>query len=64
MKASIVERWNRTLKNNMWKEFTFNGNYEWINILPKLVNDYNKKKHRTIKMRPIDVTPKNNKKLL
>lgn len=41
MKASIVERWNRTLKNNMWKEFTFNGNYEWINILPKLVNDYN-----------------------
>ena len=28
MKASIVERFNRTLKNDMWKMFTFNGNYK------------------------------------
>ncbi|XP_071650024.1 uncharacterized protein [Temnothorax longispinosus] len=28
MKASVVERFNRTLKNNMWKMFTLNGTYK------------------------------------
>ena len=57
MKASIVERFNRTLKNGMWKLFTLNGNYKWIDSLPHLVSNYNARKHRTIGMRPIDVTP-------
>lgn len=64
MKASIVERLNRTLKNNMWKRFTLNGNYKWIKILPQLIDNYNRRLHRTIGMRPIDVTPKHTKKLL
>ena len=34
MKASIVERLNRTLKNNMWKMFMLNGSYKWIDKLP------------------------------
>lgn len=57
MKASIVERFNRTLKNNMWKLFTLNGTYKWIDVLPRLLVEYNARKHRTIGMRPIDVTP-------
>jgi len=28
MKASVVERFNCTLKNDMWKMFTLNGNYK------------------------------------
>jgi len=28
IKASVVERFNRTQKNDMWKMFTFNGNYK------------------------------------
>lgn len=64
MKASIVERWNRTLKNNMWKLFSLNGSYKWTHILDKLVYDYNMRKHRIIKMRPVDVTNKNAKMLL
>jgi len=28
LKASIVERFNRTLKNSMWKYFTLNGTYK------------------------------------
>ncbi|KAL6421131.1 hypothetical protein ACFW04_013949 [Cataglyphis niger] len=28
LKASVVERFNRTLKNNMWKMFTLNGTYK------------------------------------
>jgi transposase InsO family protein len=64
MKASVVERFNRTLKNNMWKQFTLNGNYKWIDLLPRLLSEYNMRKHRTIGMRPIDVTPTNAEKLL
>lgn len=64
MKASVVERFNRTLKNVMWKQFTLNGNYRWIDLLPHLVSEYNARKHRTIGMRPIDVTPTIAKKLL
>ena len=64
MKASIVERFNRTLKNNMWKMFMLNGNYKWIDALPRLVVEYNARKHRTIGMKPIDVTPAIADKLL
>jgi len=41
MKASVVKRFNRTLKNDMWKMFTLNGNYKWIDLLPRLVSNYN-----------------------
>jgi L-rhamnose mutarotase len=64
MKASVVERFNRTLKNNMWKMFTLNGNYKWVNVLPQIVAEYNARKHRTIGMKPIDVTPAIADKLL
>jgi len=29
----------------------------WIDELPRLVSDYNARKHRTISIRPADVTP-------
>lgn len=64
MKASVVERFNRTLKNAMWKQFTLNGSYRWIDLLSQLIHDYNHRRHRTIGMRPIDVTPKNANHLL
>jgi len=32
MKASDVERFNCTLKNDMWKMFTLNENYKWIDL--------------------------------
>ncbi|XP_011869582.1 PREDICTED: uncharacterized protein LOC105562976 [Vollenhovia emeryi] len=57
MKASVVERFNRTLKNAMWKMFTLNGSYKWTDLLPRLTAEYNARKHRTIGMRPVDVTP-------
>lgn len=57
MKASVVERFNRTLKNDMWKMFTHNGNYRWIDSLPRLMSGYNARQHRTIDLQPIDVIP-------
>lgn len=64
MKASICERFNRTLKTKMWKEFSLRGSYKWIDILPKLMSSYNNSKHRTIKMKPKDVTVESEKKVL
>ncbi|XP_024890778.1 uncharacterized protein LOC112466744 [Temnothorax curvispinosus] len=64
MKASVVERFNRTLKNDMWKLFTLQGSYRWIDSLPRLLSNYNRRRHRTIRMRPADVTPTVAEKLL
>lgn len=64
MKASIVERFNRTLKNKMWKRFSLNGSYEWIGMLEDLIFDYNDTRHRTIRMKPNDVSIHDEKRLL
>lgn len=63
-KASIIERFNRTLKSYMWKWFTANGKYTWINILPDLIQKYNNTVHRTINMKPVDVNVHNEKQVL
>ena len=43
----------------MWKKFSLQGNYKWVNILPNLLSEYNDTKHRTIGMKPKDVGPDN-----
>lgn len=53
MKACIVERFNRTLKEKMFREFTARGSHEWVSILSSLINEYNNSKHRTIGMTPV-----------
>lgn len=53
-KSPIVERFNRTLKEMMWKYFTANSTYRWIDILPELIHTYNTRKHSTIKMSPAE----------
>lgn len=63
-KAAIVERFNRTLKSKMWKQFSFRGSYKWIDILPTLISEYNNTKHRTIRMKPNDVNENNEQYLL
>ena len=55
LKASIVERFNRTLKNKMWKMFSYLGSYKWFDKLKNLLVNYNNRKHRTIKMKPSEV---------
>lgn len=64
LKASIIERFNRTLKTWMWKRFAFNGNYRWVDFIDELVNKYNNTYHRTIKMTPNQVIRRKEKMLL
>lgn len=60
-KAAVVERWNRSLKQLMFKFFTHKGESyrRYIDVLPDLVNVYNNSVHRTIKMKPSEVTAEN-----
>ena len=59
-KSSIVERWIRTMKEKMWKYFTDNNTYNYINVLPDLVKDYNNTVHSSTKLTPIDASKKKN----
>ena len=54
-KAAMVERFNRTLKTRMWKYFTAQNTYRYLDALDDLVYGYNHAKHRTIGMAPADV---------
>lgn len=64
LKCSIVERVNRTIKSLMWKEFSVQGNYKWINILPDIVNTYNNTIHRTTGLKPNSINKKNEQQVL
>lgn len=64
IKASIVERWNRTLKSRMWRYFTYTRNKRYIDNIQKFVDSYNNSKHRTIQMAPGSVRKKHELKLL
>ena len=59
-KSSVVERWNRTIKSKMWKQFTVQGNTMYLDMLPKLVKQYNNTKHSSIKMTPVEASKKSN----
>lgn len=56
-KAAIVERFNRTLKQRMWRYFTSTNTKRYLDVLQQLVQGYNNRYHRSIGMAPIDVTP-------
>ncbi|KAI8493253.1 hypothetical protein Bbelb_292570 [Branchiostoma belcheri] len=58
-KASVVERFNRTLKTRMWKYFTANNIHRYIDVLDNLLDAYNHSYHRSIKKAPVEVTKKN-----
>lgn len=60
-KASIVERFIKTLKGKLYKHFSLKGNYKWkdnIGLLT-LTKTYNNTKHRTIGLKPNQVNDKN-----
>ena len=59
-KAVIIERFNRTLKSRMYKQFTIQNNTIWYNIIDKLVDEYNKTKHGSIKLTPVEASKKKN----
>ena len=55
-KASVVERFNRTLKERLYRYFTAANTLQFDDVLPELVQGYNATRHRSIGMAPQDVT--------
>jgi transposase InsO family protein len=58
-KAAVVERYNKTLESRMWRYFTWANTRRYVSVLEKLVRSYNHTIHRTIGMKPVDVTHQN-----
>ena len=61
LKAVVIERFNRSLKELMMKEFVKNNNTIRCNILPKLIKINKNRYHNTIKDRPININKSNEK---
>ena len=59
-KSAVVERFNRTLKEKMWKRFTAENTRNWIDMLDRLLNEYNTTKHSSINMTPKEASEKEN----
>ena len=55
-RSVVTERFIRTLKNKIFKHMTAVLKNVYLDVLDDIVNKYNNTVHRTIKMKPIDVT--------
>jgi len=59
-KSSVFERWNRTMKEKMFKYFTANNTNKYIDVLDDFVERYNNTRHSSIKMTPVEASKKEN----
>ena len=55
-KSVVAEKFIRALKNKIYKHMTAVLNNFYCDVLDDIIKKYNNKVHRTIKMKPIDVT--------
>ena len=55
-KSVVAERFIRTLKNKIYKHMTAISKNVSFDVLDDIVDEYNNKYHKTIKMNPINVT--------
>ena len=58
-KASVVGRFNLTLKKIMYRYFTVKNTLRFLPVLQELVLGYNRSYHRSIKMAPEKVNARN-----
>jgi len=62
IKAAIVERLNRTLKDRVWRYMTYRNTNRYINVLHDIVRSYNNTHHRSIGMTPVEASRPENEK--
>ena len=55
-KSVVAERFIKTLKKNIYKRMTYINKNVYIDVLDDIVKKYNNTVHRSIKMKPKDVT--------
>jgi len=60
-KASVVERFNRTLGEMIQKHHTSRQTSKYIDVLQQLIEEYNNKYHSSIKMSPYEASQQKNR---
>ena len=65
MKCAVVERFNRTLKEKIFRYFTHSNTLRYLDILLKLIIAYNNHPHGSLHgMKPAEVNRSNQAKVL
>ena len=59
-KSCVIERFNRTFKEKIFKYFTAYDTNKYYDVLDQIVNEYNNTFHNTIKMSPQEGSKKVN----
>lgn len=59
-KSCVIERWNRTMKDKMFKYLSANSTRKYIDVLDEMVDKYNNTKHSSIKMTPVVASDRKN----
>ena len=59
-KSSVIEKFNRTIKEQMFKYFSANHTRKYVDVLDILVEQYNNTIHSSIKMTPNEASRKEN----
>ena len=59
-KYCVIERFNRTIKENMFNYFSANNTRKYVDVLDLLVDQYNNTIHSSIKMTPKEASRKEN----
>jgi hypothetical protein len=59
MKGGVIERFNRTVKTKMYKYFTMNNTYRYLDVINSLLASYNNSVHSSIAMTPGKLSPSN-----
>jgi len=62
-KVGIVERFNRTIRDQLTKYFKLKKTRRWIDVLPKIIKNYNSTEHSTIGIAPNDFTKADGKRI-
>lgn len=57
LKSCVVERFNRTILEKIYRFMTHNNTQKFVNRIKEIEHLYNTSYHRSIKCRPIDVVP-------
>ena len=56
IKGAVIERFNRTLKMKMYKYFTKNNKYRYLDVISNILTSYNNSVHSTMAMAPSSVS--------
>ena len=59
-KSCVIERFNRTIKDNLFKYFSSNYTSKFVDVLDLLVDQYNNTIHSSIKITPKEASRKEN----